>query len=189
MEEILAPTIQSKQWQQRRFALVVSRQKRDWLAQWLMRLLTLAAVLLVPLIAAAIFMRARPILAAKPLTELLFSTSWHPLNGEFGFFPYIMGTLWVTVLAMFIAVPLSLLAAIHLAEYASDRTRALIKPLIDLLAGIPSVVYGIWGVLTVVPFVEHYVSPLLSRRLGLFPCFAPIIQPVTAFWPGAWCWP
>ena len=136
-----------------------------------MGLLTLAVMLLVPLIAVALFLRAWPILAAKPLGELLLSTTWHPLKGEFGFFPFIMGTLWVTAVAMLIAVPPSLLSAIYLAEYAPVRLRAVAKPLIDLLAGIPSVVYGVWGVLTVVPFVERHVAPSLNRRLGVLGLF------------------
>jgi phosphate transport system permease protein len=136
-----------------------------------MGLLTLVASLLVLLIAVALFLRARPILAAKPLGELLLSTTWHPLKGAFGFYPFIMGTLWVTAVAMFIAVPLSLLTAIYLAEYARPQVRALAKPLIDLLAGIPSVVYGVWGILTVVPFIERTVAPVLSRWLGFVPLF------------------
>ncbi|MBN1658538.1 MAG: phosphate ABC transporter permease subunit PstC [Anaerolineae bacterium] len=128
--------------------------------------LALAAVLLVPLVAVALLLRAQPILAARPLAELLLSTAWHPLRGEFGFYPFIMGTLWVTGMAMVIAVPPSLLTAIFMAEYASPRLRAITKPLVDLLAGIPSVVYGVWGVLTVVPFIEHSVAPVLKSSLG-----------------------
>ena len=82
-----------------------------------------------------------------------------------------MGTLWVTAVAMLIAVPPSLLSAIYLAEYAPVQLRAVAKPLIDLLAGIPSVVYGVWGVLTVVPFVERHVAPSLNRRLGVLGLF------------------
>jgi phosphate transport system permease protein len=133
--------------------------------------LTVAVALLVPTIAVALYLRARPILAAKPLGELLFSTVWHPLKGEFGFYPFIMGTLWVTAIAMIVAVPPSLLTAIYLAEYAPPRFRALAKPLIDLLAGIPSVVYGVWGMLTIVPFVERIVGPVLNRSLGVLGLF------------------
>ena len=149
----------------------LNRQRKDRLSARLMGLLSLLVVLLVPLIALALFLRARPILAAKPLGELLLSTAWHPLRGEFGFFPFIMGTLWVTGMAMVIAVPPSLLVAIYLAEYAPERFRAVAQPLIDLLAGIPSVVYGVWGMLTVVPFVEHTVAPLLNRWLGVLGLF------------------
>jgi phosphate transport system permease protein len=149
----------------------LTRHAKDRLGQWIMALLTLMVGLLVPLMALALFWRVQPILAAKPLTELLFSTTWHPLKGAFGFYPFIMGTLWVTGVAMLIAVPPSLLTAIYLAEYASARMRALIKPFIDLLAGIPSVVFGIWGVLTIVPFVGHFISPTLGRWLGFIPFF------------------
>lgn len=131
-----------------------------------MGFLTLATVLLVPIIAVALFLRALPILAVRPLSELLFSTTWRPLKGMFGFYPFIAGTLWVTAVAMIIAVPPSLLTAIYLAEYASSRLRAVVNPLIDLLAGIPSVVYGVWGVLTVVPLVGDHVAPFLNRWLG-----------------------
>jgi phosphate transport system permease protein len=148
-----------------------NRRVQDRLAERLMGLLTVTVTLLVPLIAMALFLRARPILIAKPLGELLFSTTWHPLKGEFGFYPFIMGTLWVTAVAMIVAVPPSLLTAIYLAEYAPGRFRALAKPLIDLLAGIPSVVYGVWGMLTVVPFVEHTIAPTLNRWLGVLGLF------------------
>jgi phosphate transport system permease protein len=148
-----------------------ARRRQDRLARRLMGALTVAVALLVPTIAVALYLRARPILAAKPLGELLFSTVWHPLKGEFGFYPFIMGTLWVTAIAMIVAVPPSLLTAIYLAEYAPPRFRALAKPLIDLLAGIPSVVYGVWGMLTIVPFVERIVGPVLNRSLGVLGLF------------------
>ncbi len=143
-----------------------SRQRRDRLAGRIMSLLAGAAVLLVPLIAMALFLRAWPILAAKPLDELLFSSTWSPQRGAFGFLPFILGTVWVTGMAMLIAVPPSLLTAIYLAEYARPRLRAIVNPIIDLLAGIPSVVYGVWGVLTVVPFVGKHVAPTLDGWLG-----------------------
>ncbi len=147
------------------------RRRRDRLARRGMAALTLAAVALVPLIAIALLVRAWPILAAKPLGELLTSSTWRPLKGEFGFSPFIVGTLWVTGVAMVIAVPPSLLTAIYLAEYAPARLRAFANPLIDLLAGIPSVVYGVWGMLTVVPFIGRHVAPALDRWLGIFPLF------------------
>ena len=172
MKEILTSAVPYQRQRARRIvSQKLSRQKKDRLSARLMGLLTLSAVLLVPLIGLALFLRARPILAAKPLWELLLSTAWHPLKGEFGFFPFIMGTLWVTGVAMVIAVPPSLLVAIYLAEYAPAWFRTLVRPLIDLLAGIPSVVYGVWGMLTVVPFVERTVAPTLNRWLGALGMF------------------
>ncbi|MCB9419546.1 MAG: phosphate ABC transporter permease subunit PstC [Ardenticatenaceae bacterium] len=136
-----------------------------------MALLAALVILLVPLIALALYGRARPILAEQSLAELLTSSVWHPLRGAFGFLPFIMGTLWVTAVAMIIAVPPSLLTAVYLTEYASTRVHDVVMPFIDLLAGIPSVVYGVWGMLTVVPFVGDYAAPFLSRYLGFIPLF------------------
>ncbi|MCJ7569266.1 MAG: phosphate ABC transporter permease subunit PstC [Anaerolineales bacterium] len=149
----------------------LKRQSVDQFAGRLMGSPAIAAVLLVPLIAGALLMRAYPILTNTPLSELLSSSIWHPLKGQFGFFPFIMGTLSVTTVSMIIAVPLSLLTAIYLAQYAPMRVRSLMKPLIDLLAGIPSVVYGVWGVLTIVPMIRNFVAPALNRWLGFIPWF------------------
>ncbi len=172
VENVLASIIRyARQREKRTVSWKLSRRQTDRIAGRLMGLLTLAVVLLVALIAVALLLRARPILIARPLTELLFSTTWHPLKGAFGFYPFIMGTFWVTAVGMTIAVPPSLLTAIYLAEYASARIRALANPLIDLLAGIPSVVYGVWGMLTVVPLVGRYVAPALKRWLGFVPLF------------------
>ncbi len=106
-----------------------------------------------------LFGRTWPILQIKPLWELLGGTIWKPYQGNFGFFPFLIGTLWVTVLAMILAVPPCLLNAIYLAEYAPPSMKAVFKPLLDLLAGIPSVVYGVWGIITVVPWVQSIVGP------------------------------
>ena len=130
-----------------------------------MLLLTILSGSIVFLMAVGLYQRSRPILAIKPLGELLFSTSWHPLRKEFGFFPFIMGSLWVTGVAVVIAIPLCFLTSICLSEYAPRFVREWTKPLIDLLAGIPSVVYGVWGVLVVVPLIKNHIGPFF----GTFP--------------------
>lgn len=134
----------------------------DRLASKGMLILTIFSGLIVFLIALGLYERSRPILALKPLCELLFSSSWRPFKGEFGFFPFIMGTFWVTGVAVGIAIPFCLLSAIYLSEYASKRLQEWVKPLIDILAGIPSVVYGVWGVLVVVPLIKDYIAPLVG---------------------------
>ncbi len=88
-----------------------------------------------------------------------------------GLFPFIIGTLWVTVVTLVLAVPPCLLTAIYLSEYAGASTRAIMKPLLDLLAAIPSVVYGVWGLVAIVPWVQKVASPFLSRWLGFLPLF------------------
>jgi len=147
------------------------RLRKNRLAQLVMQILTLSGILLVPALMIALFVRSLPILQSKPIGELLFTSTWNPARGEFGFLPFILGTLWVTVIAMLIAIPPSLLTAIYLAEYAPERVRSIAKPFIDLLAGIPSVVYGVWGILVIVPFVGDYVAPFIDRLFGYVPLF------------------
>ncbi len=112
---------------------------------------------------ALLYWKARPIFGSHSLAGLLLSSVWTPSRGEFGFFAFIMGTLWVTALAMVIATPLSLLTAIYLAEYAPGRIRRAMDPVVDVLAGIPSVVYGVWGVVVVVPFVRDVIGKLTGE--------------------------
>jgi len=148
------------------------RRKLDRLAGISLSLLACLPVFILVAIIVALGLRARPILENASLWMLLSSETWRPLHGEFGFYPFIIGTLWVTGAAMFLAVPPALLSAIYLAEYARPRTRAMTKPIIDLLAAIPSVVYGVWGVIVIVPWVQRFIAPLLSRWLGTWPLFA-----------------
>jgi len=148
-----------------------ARLRRNRSAKRIMQVLALIGILLVPMFGIALLVRSMPILQSKPFGELLLSQTWNPVRGEFGFLPFILGTLWVTVIAMLIAIPPSLLSAIYLAEYAPERVRSILKPFIDLLAGIPSVIYGVWGVLVIVPFVRDYAGPLVNRVLGYVPLF------------------
>jgi phosphate transport system permease protein len=135
---------------------------KDRIARRTMLVLTSVPGLLVLLILVGLFLKARPILAQKSLGALLLSSEWLPSKGSFGLFPYIMGTLWVTLAALVLAVPVSLLAAVYLSEYAPSSVREWTKPAIDLLAGLPSVIYGVWGVLLIVPFVGQVVAPLFG---------------------------
>jgi phosphate transport system permease protein len=150
-------------------ARLTLRQLKDRAASRLMGGLTILVALLVPIMVLALLARARPLFDIAPPGRLLLASEWRPLKQMFGFLPFIAGTLWVTLIAMLLATPLSLLCAIYLAEYAPGRLRELIRPPLDLLAGIPSVVYGLWGVLTVVPFIREVVAPWASEALGCLP--------------------
>lgn len=130
---------------------------------------TLFSSLLVLVIGVALYLKSRPLLASKSFLHIVLGSNWHPSTGEFGLRPFIIGTIWVTGLAMVIAVPVCILAAIYLAEYASPRVRAVIKPMIDLLAGVPSVVYGAWALLVVVPFIANTVGPYAQAHWKRIP--------------------
>ncbi|MHB0912736.1 MAG: phosphate ABC transporter permease subunit PstC [Armatimonadota bacterium] len=147
----------------------LSRKIVNLIAGNLMLAATLFSGLLVVGIGLALYVRSRPLFASRPLLGLLLGETWLPSSGQFGFKPFIVGTLWVTGLAVVIAVPVCLLAAIYLSEYAGARARAVIKPLVDLLAGIPSVVYGVWGVLVVVPFVADKLGPYAAAHWKAIP--------------------
>jgi phosphate transport system permease protein len=137
---------------------------KDWLARRTMLVLTSVPAFLVLLVLIGLFLRSRPILAEKPFFSLLFSPSWSPLRGDFGLLPFLLGTLWVTFIALALAVPVSLLTAVYLSEYAPRFIREFTKPLIDLLAGLPSVIYGVWGVLLVVPLVGRVIAPIFGLQ-------------------------
>ena len=136
------------------------RLLKDAIGRRAMGLLAGLPGLLVLLIVVGLFLKSRAILGVEPLSRLLFSSAWHPIRGEFGLLPFIAGTVWVTVTALVLAVPVSILTAIYLSEYAPRWVREAAKPVVDLLAGLPSVVYGVWGVILVVPFVGNVLAPL-----------------------------
>lgn len=142
------------------------RRFKDIAAQQALMVAAIALILIMVVIAATLIFRAWPILRVYPLPDLLAGPLWRPIEGRFGFAPFLAGSLAVTLVAMLFAVLPAVFTGIYLAEYTSLRSRALIKPWIDLLVGIPSVVYGLWGVLFVVPLVREYVGPWADRTLG-----------------------
>lgn len=113
------------------------------------------AVLIVFLIAAFVVVEGFPIIAGHGLGFLL-GREWAPLQGVFGVFPMIVGTLYVTVGALVLGVPVGLACAVYLAEYAPNWFADLIRPAVLLLEGIPSVVYGFFGVVVLVPFIMNH---------------------------------
>lgn len=147
------------------------RRATDRMAGGCTTLVSVATSSLVVVIGLVLLVRSWSIFATKPLGELLFSTTWKPLQNAFGYYPFIMGTLWVTLTAMVIAIPICLLTSIYLAEYASRRVYAIVKPLIDVSAGIPSVIFGIWGVIMVVPLVQRIASSEIGHNLSRLPFF------------------
>jgi len=103
-----------------------------------------------------------------PVTDFLFGTKWSPqmairpdqvgAAGSFGMLPLLTGTLMISAIAMFVAVPIGLMSAIYMSEYAADKVRTVVKPLLEILAGIPTVVYGFFAALTVAPFIRNIGS-------------------------------
>jgi phosphate transport system permease protein len=98
--------------------------------------------------------------------KFFFSQSWDPVNDQFGALPFIYGTLVSSLLALIIAVPLSLGVAVFVTEMCPRSLRGIISFLVELLAAIPSVIYGLWAIFILVPILRLHVEPWLARYLG-----------------------
>lgn len=103
--------------------------------------------------------------------SFLTSSAWDPNAGKFGALPFIYGTCVTALLALLTAVPLGVGAAVFLAEMAPPRLSNLLTFLIELLAAVPSVIYGLLGIFILVPFIRDYLVPVLSKTLGFLPLF------------------
>lgn len=101
----------------------------------------------------------------------LFSSQWNAVTEQFGALPFIYGTVVTSFLALLISVPLGVGAAIFLSELAPPRISSALTFLVELLAAIPSVIYGVLGIFTVVPLMRTYVEPFLKTTLGFLPFF------------------
>jgi phosphate transport system permease protein len=99
------------------------------------------------------------------------STEWDPVRELFGGLPFVFGTVVSSLLALLIAVPISLGIAIYLSELAHPKLRTPMGFLVELLAAVPSVVYGLWGIFALAPWLRETVQPLLARTLGFLPLF------------------
>jgi phosphate transport system permease protein len=103
--------------------------------------------------------------------SFVFTSNWDPVAESFGALPFIYGTLVSSALAMLIAVPLGIGAAIYLAELAPGWIRPPIGFLVEMLAAVPSVVYGLWGIFVLAPWLRVWVQPALGTTLGFLPLF------------------
>jgi phosphate transport system permease protein len=135
------------------------RSLKDKSARHIMLGIAVFSLLLLLVIGLSLFLKAFPIMNEKNIWEMLTSGSWKPFKGDFGFLPFIMSTLYVSLIAIILALPLSLLTSIYLYAYASKTIQKIFEPVIDLLSGIPPVIYGVWGTLTIVPLIADKIAP------------------------------
>jgi phosphate transport system permease protein len=101
----------------------------------------------------------------------IFSSTWDPVFENFGAWPFIYGTLVSSFVALLLAIPIGVGTAIYLAEYAPWGVRRVVSSLVDLLAAVPSVVYGLWAIFELVPLMRVHVQPFLGKYLGFLPFF------------------
>ena len=143
--------------------LFTRKQRNGFNSIWMIASLTLLALLPLMLFT-GLYLKSFLLLHDYNLFDLLFSREWKPGAGKFGFYPFIIGSIWVTLLAMLISAPICLLSAIYVTQYTRKWFIRIMHPAIDILAGIPSVVYGLWGILVIVPFIGNYLGPLVGAK-------------------------
>lgn len=139
--------------------LLKFRVLKDKSARGIMLILTGLSLLILVAMGAGLYWKSTTILSDQSLWKLLSSSEWSPMKGEFGFFSFIAGSIYVTVLSVLIALPISLLTALYVTENAKAWVKKLLFPVLDILAGIPPVVYGVWGTLVIVPWIADSVGP------------------------------
>ena len=159
-----------------------TRKLRDIFGTKLMLLVTLFVSLLFFFIFALLLYRSLLVLQSHSIVDVLFSSTWNPDAGQFGLEAVIVDTILVTGFALLIAIPISLLSAVYIVEYTPLRMRRTIRPFIDVLAGVPSVVYGLCAFVAFVPLVKNYIAPWFGMQsTGLCIFTASIILSIMVF--------
>lgn len=153
--------------------------------QFLFLLCACISILAVALICWFMFRNGLPAIAEVGLGEFLGGTSWKPLddNAQYGILPMILGSLYVTAGAVIVGVPIGLLTAIFMARFCPDWLYKILKPPINLLAGIPSIVYGFFGMCVIVPFVRDYIggdgNSILTASILLGMMILPTVESIS----------
>jgi phosphate transport system permease protein len=147
--------------------VILKRKKREG-AEIVLFLIAFSSLFFLIGIVVVLFAEGLPVFAHVSLSQFLLGRRWYPTSSppQFGALPLILGSLLVTAGGLLFAVPLGLFAGIFLAELCPPRGREILKPIVELLADIPSVVYGFFGVLVVAPFIRDFLS--LSTGLTAF---------------------
>ena len=141
------------------------------------------SIIAVLLICAFMFVNGVPAIAEIGVFDFLLGMKWKPTNGVYGIFPMIIGSLYVTAGAIIVGVPIGILTAVFLARFCPKRLHSVLKPAVDLLAGIPSVVYGFFGLMVIVPIISELFDgsgkSLLAASIVLGIMILPTIISVT----------
>lgn len=122
-------------------------------------------VILIPfLLLTGLFIKSTLLVENNSFHDLILTSEWKPLGGKFGLLSFIISSLYVTFIAILIAGPVCILTAIFITHYANSRILRVMHPVIDILAGLPSVLYGVWGILIIVPFISNTIAPLFGKE-------------------------
>jgi phosphate transport system permease protein len=148
--------------------MIRNRRKRERLIRYFFLFAASISILVLSLILIFLFVEGAPLLGKISIIDFLFGREWYPTSSpaDFGIFPLIVASFAVTLLSGAIAIPLGVMTAIYLAEMASARFREVVKPIVELLAALPSVVIGFFGMVIVAPFLQDHLD--IATGLNLF---------------------
>jgi len=140
---------------------------KEKIIEKILLLIALSSILILALIAFFIFEEGLPLIWKVGPGAFILGERWVPSQGSFGILPMIVGSFWVTIGALLLGVPLGLACALFLCEWTPPLAGMILRPAIQLLAAIPSVIYGFWGLIVIVPLVRNYLGgPGLSILAG-----------------------
>jgi phosphate transport system permease protein len=139
-----------------------SARLHEWVIEWLLLACAVVSVLTTAGIVIVLAIETVGFLREVSIVEFLTGTVWTPLfaNAQFGVLPLVAGTVLVSAIAMAVALPMGLLSAIYLSEYAPPRLRRVVKPVLEVLAGVPTVVYGYFALMFVTPLLQQFIPNL-----------------------------
>lgn len=140
-------------------ALLKRRVLKNRIARNVMLMLTLVSLLILLIMGVGLYYKSTAILQENSIWKLVSSSVWSPSSGEFGFLSFILSSIYVTILSVVIALPIALFTALFLTENAKSWVKKIVFPVLDILAGIPSVVYGLWGTIIIVPWIADNLGP------------------------------
>lgn len=132
----------------------MARNMEEFILEKILLIAAISSIIIILLIIAFVVYQGLPAIQTVGLFNFVFGMIWNPEYGLYGCFPLIVGTLGITGLSLLFAVPISILGAMFLAEIAPKSMRRILRPTIQSLAGIPSVIYGFFGLVVLVPFVR-----------------------------------
>ncbi len=148
-----------------------SRFRADSLFKGVVGFFAMIVVVILVWLGIQLYVSSRPAFVALGFWRFIKGTTWDPVSGVFGALPFIYGTLVTSFLALLIATPLGIGTALFLSELSPKWLKRALQPLIELLAGIPSVIYGLWGIFILSPLMAEKVEPFLTSKLGFLPLF------------------
>lgn len=150
--------------------LKINSKTQDAILFYVLRTITVLVILLLIAIMGVLVHSALPAISKSGM-QFITHKEWRPMEDEFGALPFIYGTLVTSFLALLIAAPISIFIALFITEYLPKRLSKFVALLIEMVAAIPSIVFGLWGIFFLVPLIKENVAPFLINHFGFLPFF------------------